>query len=414
MRRIGRVVGVLVDRLDLVAGTDREQHPRWQSTTATRSRTGCASIVTALLPVPMVTGNAAGRRCWRSTAAGRATGLPRRPRGVRSSNSRPWPAAPRPPRRTPAPPPTNSSSCFILRSTAGGRSALAKASRREAGAGLIEPPFLRGQVSSTQAGVRARPCASGAVPLRDSAGFSPVFAADAPSHTNRETGRTITRRGGGTAPVEVPGEPEPPARRRTADGPSRQPAGQRAAAGRCPDGRRCHHQHAGRGGARPTRSPSWPAPTRAPAALAAEIAEAHRTGRPFGVNLFVPNPSAISETDYRRYARAVQAEADRYGLDLSGPAPPAPDDDRWQDKLDLLLAEPVPVVSLTFGLPQARRTQRPAPGRQPAAGDGHHDRGGPRGRRRRCRRARRAGQRRGRAPRQATTRCAAIVPDAHR
>lgn len=85
-------------------------------------------------------------------------------------------------------------------------------------------------------------------------------------------------------------------------------------------------------------------------ALAAEIAELRRSTDTFGVNLFAPTQSGISEADYRRYADELRAEADRFGLEL--PPVPQTDDDRWQDKLDLLLADPVPVVSFTFGLPR--------------------------------------------------------------
>lgn len=88
----------------------------------------------------------------------------------------------------------------------------------------------------------------------------------------------------------------------------------------------------------------------APEALAAEIAELRRYRTPFGVNLFAPNPVLIGETAFRQYARELQPEADVYGLDLSQ-APLVQDDDWWPDKLDLLLADPVPVVSVTFGLP---------------------------------------------------------------
>jgi nitronate monooxygenase len=87
-----------------------------------------------------------------------------------------------------------------------------------------------------------------------------------------------------------------------------------------------------------------------PEALAAEIAELRAYGAPFGVNLFAPNPVPIGEAPFRQYARQLQPEADGYGLDLSR-APLVEDDDGWQDKLDLLLADPVPVVSVTFGLP---------------------------------------------------------------
>ena len=86
-------------------------------------------------------------------------------------------------------------------------------------------------------------------------------------------------------------------------------------------------------------------------ALAAEIAEVRSSSEAFGVNLFAPSTSPISEPEFRRYARQLQPEAERWDLDLSE-APLVEDDDRWQDKLDLLLADPVPVVSVTFGLPR--------------------------------------------------------------
>lgn len=87
-----------------------------------------------------------------------------------------------------------------------------------------------------------------------------------------------------------------------------------------------------------------------PAAMAGEIAELRARGVPFGVNLFAPHPVPIGEVPFREYARELQSEADVYGLDLSQ-APLVEDDDWWPDKLDLLMSDPVPVVSVTFGLP---------------------------------------------------------------
>lgn len=84
-------------------------------------------------------------------------------------------------------------------------------------------------------------------------------------------------------------------------------------------------------------------------ALAGQIHTTRANGLAFGVNLFVPNPVPITEAAYRSYARAVQTEADRYGLTL--PEHPVEDDDQWTDKIDLLTAEPVPWVSFTFGIP---------------------------------------------------------------
>jgi nitronate monooxygenase len=90
-----------------------------------------------------------------------------------------------------------------------------------------------------------------------------------------------------------------------------------------------------------------------PEALADEIAAVRSGGAAFGVNLFAPNVTAIDERAFRRYADRMQADAERYGIDLSG-IPLVQDDDRWHDKLDLLLADPVPVVSITFDVPPAR------------------------------------------------------------
>jgi nitronate monooxygenase len=90
-----------------------------------------------------------------------------------------------------------------------------------------------------------------------------------------------------------------------------------------------------------------------PELLATEIAAVRTGGAAFGVNLFTPNVTAIDERAFRRYADQLQHEADRYGIDLTR-ALIVEDDDRWHDKLGLLLADPVPVVSVTFGLPAAR------------------------------------------------------------
>ncbi|MBV9592612.1 MAG: nitronate monooxygenase [Actinobacteria bacterium] len=68
------------------------------------------------------------------------------------------------------------------------------------------------------------------------------------------------------------------------------------------------------------------------------------------VNLFAPNPLPIDPAELQRYARAITVEAKRHGLELAG-AHPREDDDAWAEKVDLLLTEPVAVVSFTFGIP---------------------------------------------------------------
>ncbi|MFB9839757.1 nitronate monooxygenase [Actinoallomurus acaciae] len=88
-----------------------------------------------------------------------------------------------------------------------------------------------------------------------------------------------------------------------------------------------------------------------PEVLAGQIAAVRAEGVPFGVNVFAPNPVPVDAEAYRRYARAIQPEAEPYGLDLTA-GEPVEDDDHWRDKIDLLLADPVPVVSFTFGVPE--------------------------------------------------------------
>ncbi|WP_230688719.1 nitronate monooxygenase [Micromonospora sp. WMMC415] len=98
-----------------------------------------------------------------------------------------------------------------------------------------------------------------------------------------------------------------------------------------------------------------------PEAVAAELAELRAAGTPCGVNLFVPGPPEIGEAEFRRYAGQIAAEGGPYGLDLAA-APLLHDDDHWRDKIDLLLADPVPVASFTFGLPDpAHRRERSEP-----------------------------------------------------
>jgi nitronate monooxygenase len=85
-------------------------------------------------------------------------------------------------------------------------------------------------------------------------------------------------------------------------------------------------------------------------AMAEQIAAVRAQAVPFGVNLFAPNPVPVDVAAFHRYAQAIQAEGDRYDLDLTG-GEPVEDDDHWHDKIDFLLAEPVPVVGFTFGVP---------------------------------------------------------------
>jgi nitronate monooxygenase len=89
---------------------------------------------------------------------------------------------------------------------------------------------------------------------------------------------------------------------------------------------------------------------RTPAAVAAEIAAVRAaTTAPFGVNVFLPGPEP-DPAAVAAYARRLAVEADRRGVALGEPVG---GDDDWAAKVDLLVAERVPVVSFAFGLPPA-------------------------------------------------------------
>lgn len=86
------------------------------------------------------------------------------------------------------------------------------------------------------------------------------------------------------------------------------------------------------------------------AQLADQIAVVRARGVPFAVNVFAPNPVPVDHDLFRRYADAIRPEAERYGLELDDSAP-VEDDDGWADKIDLLVSDPVPLASFTFGIP---------------------------------------------------------------
>jgi NAD(P)H-dependent flavin oxidoreductase YrpB (nitropropane dioxygenase family) len=86
-------------------------------------------------------------------------------------------------------------------------------------------------------------------------------------------------------------------------------------------------------------------------ALADQIESVAAATELFGVNLFAPNPVPVDPASYAAYRTLVLPEAGRYDVDL--PERPIEDDDSWRDKVDLLVEHPVPVVSFTFGIPDA-------------------------------------------------------------
>jgi nitronate monooxygenase len=71
------------------------------------------------------------------------------------------------------------------------------------------------------------------------------------------------------------------------------------------------------------------------------------SGRPLGVNVFVPGVPAPPDL-VTQYARTLAAEASRAGVELGQPRF---DDDDWTAKLALLTAEPPSVTSFSFGCP---------------------------------------------------------------
>ncbi|MEV6361826.1 nitronate monooxygenase [Nocardia asteroides] len=88
----------------------------------------------------------------------------------------------------------------------------------------------------------------------------------------------------------------------------------------------------------------------APAAVAEQIAATRAaTTEPFGVNLFAPGPVA----DPASYASYLAELGVQFPLGT-----PKHDTDAWADKVDLLVADPVAVVSTTFGCPTAVEVDR--------------------------------------------------------
>lgn len=85
--------------------------------------------------------------------------------------------------------------------------------------------------------------------------------------------------------------------------------------------------------------------------VAAEINAARKlTEAPFGVNVFVPQPSAIRPDVLQQYALSLAADASRLQVTLGDPRH---DDDDWQNKLDVLYELAPAVVSFTFDVPEA-------------------------------------------------------------
>jgi nitronate monooxygenase len=90
------------------------------------------------------------------------------------------------------------------------------------------------------------------------------------------------------------------------------------------------------------------------AAMQAEIRTIRASGVRFGMNVFVPDPVQLRPPPalvarLEEYRSGLRADAARYGTEL--PPLRLDDDDAWQGKIDVLLADPVELVSFAFGLP---------------------------------------------------------------
>lgn len=99
-----------------------------------------------------------------------------------------------------------------------------------------------------------------------------------------------------------------------------------------------------------------PAGYRSPDQLADDLARSRELTVDLGVNLFVPERRPGDRGSIRAYRDHLAPEAARVGVKLGEPR--WEDDDHWAAKIDLLVSDPVPWVSFTFGLPDATTLAR--------------------------------------------------------
>jgi nitronate monooxygenase len=86
-----------------------------------------------------------------------------------------------------------------------------------------------------------------------------------------------------------------------------------------------------------------------PTAMSEDIAATRElTGEPFGVNVFAATPSEASPAALDAYAERVRRSTAHSGVE---PGSPRSDDDYFDEKCNVLVAYPVPLVSFTFGCP---------------------------------------------------------------
>jgi nitronate monooxygenase len=93
-----------------------------------------------------------------------------------------------------------------------------------------------------------------------------------------------------------------------------------------------------------------------PAAMSEDIAATRElTSESFGVNVFAVTPSEASPAALDAYAERVRSSTGHTGVE---PGSPRSDDDDFDEKCDVLLADPVPLVSFTFGCPSPQLIDR--------------------------------------------------------
>lgn len=96
----------------------------------------------------------------------------------------------------------------------------------------------------------------------------------------------------------------------------------------------------------------------APDAARAELEELRSLlppGVPFGINVFAPPGHGADVAEVPTYAATLRAEAERSSAALGEPRW---DDDSYDEKLQLLCSECVPIVSFTFGCPVVEDVDR--------------------------------------------------------
>ncbi|HEU4426310.1 MAG TPA: nitronate monooxygenase [Pilimelia sp.] len=90
---------------------------------------------------------------------------------------------------------------------------------------------------------------------------------------------------------------------------------------------------------------------KSPDVVTREVAELRASGLPYGLNIFVPSPSPADVAPLEAYRRVLEPEAERYGVEL--PQLRLDDDDHFAAKVKIAVGAAVPLVSFTFGVPEA-------------------------------------------------------------